>query len=134
MRRRCFTGHRRDRGGVVVELAIVFPLLLLVVFGSIQVATYFSARSLAQNAAQAAVTAERQYGAQVGGGRVHAAEFLEQGGDWLTAPQVSDPTYTATGLSYTISGNALSLLPGVAWHVEQTAHGTREQVTESTTP
>lgn len=123
-------GHRgRDRGGVVIELAILGPLIIIAIFGAAQVGTYFTARALALTAAQAAVTAERQHDAQPGDGQAHAEQFLDQAGDWLADPQVSDPIYGDDQVTYVVTGTAISLLPGITWEIQQTAHGRLEQFT-----
>lgn len=120
---------REDRGGSVIELAILFPLIILVVFGAVQIAVYHTARTLALTAAQAAVSAERQHDAEPGDGKEHAQEFLAQAGDWLADAQVSDPVYTDGQVSYIVTGTALTLVPGITWEIQQTAHGTREEFT-----
>jgi hypothetical protein len=114
-------------------MAILWPAIVLALFASVQIATYFTARSLALTAAQAAVTAERQLGAHPGAGKARAQRLLAGAGDWLTPPDsansVGEPVYTGTGVSYTVRGRAISLVPGVSWEIEQTAHGTLEQFT-----
>lgn len=113
-------------------MAILWPALVLALFGAIQISMYFSARSVALTAAQAAVAAERQLDAEAGSGQDRAEQLLAESGDWLADPaageQVSDPTFTATGVSYTVRGQAISLIPGFTWEISQTAHGTLEQV------
>jgi hypothetical protein len=129
IRRGATAGDVRDRGAAPVELAILWPALLVLVFAAVQAATYFTARTVAMTAAQTAVTVERKHTAQQGDGR-HAAEaFLDDVGDWLRDPRVSDPHYTGDGVRYTVTGDALSLVPGITWQVSQTAHGTLEQFT-----
>lgn len=121
-------GHRgRDSGGVVIELAILGPLIIIAIFGAAQVGTYFTARALALTAAQAAVTAERQHDAQPGDGQAHAEQFLDQAGDWLADPQVSEPIYGDDQVTYAVTGTAISLVPGISWEIQQTAHGRLEQ-------
>jgi hypothetical protein len=115
-------------------VAILFPTLFLLIFGMVQIVAYFTARAAALTAAQAAVSAERQLDAEPGDGRLRAEAFLGQVSDWLYSPTVSDPVYTPDGVSYTVSGTSLSLVPGVTWEVRQTAHGTREQPTTPTVP
>jgi Flp pilus assembly protein TadG len=119
----------RDRGASPVELAILWPVLLLLVFSAVQVATYFTARTVALTAAQAAVTTERVHGATPGDGRHAAESFLAGSGDWLRDARVSDPVYTGDGVRYTVTGTALTLVPGLTWRVSHTAHGTLEQFT-----
>ncbi len=41
------TGHpRRDRGALSLEMAILFPLVLTLTFGAVQVGLWFQARSM----------------------------------------------------------------------------------------
>ena len=111
-----------------MELAVLGPLLLLVIFGAVQVTTYFTARTVALSAAQVGVDAERRYDAQPGVGRQAAEAFLAQAGDWLINAQVDDPVRTAEEVSITVSGEAPSIL--FTWEIQQTAHGTVERFTE----
>jgi Flp pilus assembly protein TadG len=121
-----------DRGGSsIVELAILWPLLVLVIFGSVQVATYFTARTVAMSAAQLAVSAERRYDATPGVGRDRAEAYLASSGDWLVQAEVDDPVRTPEEVFVTVRGEALSILPGVRWEIEQTARGTIERFTEA---
>lgn len=117
-----------DRGGAEVELAILGPLLLVVIFGAIQVTTYFTARNVALSAAQVGVAAERRYDAQPGSGREQAEAFLAQAGDWLINAQVDNPQRSADEVSITVHGEAPSIL--FTWEIQQTARGTIEQFTE----
>lgn len=132
IRRRC-SRCRRDQGASPVEIAILWPVIVLALFASVQVASYFTARSLALTAAQAAVSAERQLDAEPGVGKVRAEQLLAQAGDWLADPpdgdRVGDPVRTGTGVSYTVRGQAISIIPGVSWNISQTAHGTIERPT-----
>jgi Flp pilus assembly protein TadG len=118
----------RDRGGAEVELAILGPLLLVIIFGAVQITTYFTARNVALSAAQVGVSAERRYDAQPGSGRDRAEAFLAQAGDWLVNAQVGEPQRTAEEVSVTVRGEAPSIL--FTWQIEQTAHGTVERFTE----
>jgi Flp pilus assembly protein TadG len=120
---------RDDRGAGPIELAILGPLIILLLFGAAQVAAYHSAQAAALTAAQAAVTAERQYDAEPGDGKPHAEQFLTQTADWLSGTEVSDPIYTGDQVSYVVTGVALSLVPGVRWQVRQSANGTLETFT-----
>src|SRR5690606_34350901 len=88
----------RDRGGATIELAILWPAILFLVLGAVQVATYFAARTVALSAAQLAVSAERQYNAVPGTGVTRAESFLTASGDWLTDARVGDPVFTPDGV------------------------------------
>ncbi|MFI7076543.1 MULTISPECIES: TadE/TadG family type IV pilus assembly protein [unclassified Micromonospora] len=120
-----------ERGGNPVELAVVLPAILILLFGSIQVAAVFVARSTALNAAQSGVNAQRLHQAPAGAGEERAARFLTQAGDWLVDWDDPGPdcTVTATDVTCTVTGRSLSIVPGVSFSIRQTAHGTAERWT-----
>lgn len=125
----------RDRGANPVELAVVMPAILVLLFASIQTAAWFLARSVAMHAAQEAVSAQRTYQAAAGAGAERAEAFLGQAGDWLVGWQV---TVTPVGpdaeqVSATVQGEALRIVPFVPLPpVSQNASGTVERLTEAT--
>lgn len=114
-----------------MELAILWPVLVAVIFGAVQVATYFTARTVALSAAQLAVSAERRYDATPGAGQERAESYLASSGDWLVDAQVDAPVRSDDEVFVTVRGEALSILPGVTWEIEQTARGTVERFTEA---
>lgn len=120
----------RDRGASPVELAILLPAILLLLFASIQVAAVFLARAVALNAAQLGTTAQRAYDAPTGAGQSRARDFLARSGDWLGQPQVT-VVQDGTQVTTTVQGTALSLVPGFSFEVSQRAHGTVERFTTS---
>lgn len=122
--------RRRDRGGSVIELAILWPAVMVLVFGGVQVTTYFTARNVALSAAQVGAATERRYDAQPGSGQDRAEAFLAESGDWLIGGQVDEPVRTPDEVFVTVRGRALSLIPGVTWEIQQTARGTVERFTE----
>ncbi|MFX0593223.1 TadE/TadG family type IV pilus assembly protein [Melissospora conviva] len=124
------TPAQRDRGASPVELAITMPAILLLLFASIQVAAVFLARSVALNAAQIGVNATRVLdGVDEAEGEAQAREFVAGAGDWLTLGTV-EASRGEREVTVTVSGEALSLLPGVRFPVSQTAHGPVERFTE----
>jgi TadE-like protein len=119
---------RGERGSSPVELAILAPAVLLALFASIQVAAVFMARSVALSAAQEASTAERAFGAPPGAGEDRGQSFLGRAGDWLSGGQV---TVERDGeqVTTTVTGQAISLVPGFTFTVSQTARGEVERFT-----
>jgi len=107
----------------------VAPLVILLLFTAIQIATIFIARSVALSAAQEAVAAQRAYQAPPGAGATKANQFLAHTGDWLSSASVQAAPAEADEVAFTVTGNALSVIPGVVFPVEQTAHGTVERFT-----
>ncbi|PTA44848.1 pilus assembly protein TadE [Micromonospora sp. RP3T] len=121
----------RERGANPVELAVMMPAILVLLFGSIQVGVWFVARSTALNAAQTAVNAQRTFDAGPDAGRAQAITFLRRSGDWLVGWDRNGPTCveTAVDVTCTVRGRSLSVVPGVDFEVTQTAHGPVERWT-----
>ena len=113
-----------DRGSAAVELAILFPAVLLLLFLSIQTAAWFLARNVAMAAAQEAVTAQRAFNAPDGAGQSRAARFLNGAGDWLVGPAVTVER-NGDDVSATVTGRSLRFV--LAIEVSQTAHGRVER-------
>ena len=111
-----------------MELAVVMPAILLLLFASLQVAAWFVARATAMNAAQAAVNAQRGYDAPPGAGADKADAFIGAAGDWLVDPQVAVDA-GPVDVTATVSGEALHLIPFFRFPVHQQAHGTVERFT-----
>ncbi|WP_176308473.1 TadE family protein [Micromonospora sp. NBS 11-29] len=105
------------------------PVILVLLFGSIQVAVWFVARSTALNAAQTGVNAQRTFDAGPDAGRERATAYLRRSGDWLAGWDRTGPTCaeTATAVTCTVRGRSLSVIPGVSFEVTQTAHGPAER-------
>ncbi|MEU8069175.1 TadE/TadG family type IV pilus assembly protein [Micromonospora sp. NPDC049151] len=120
-----------ERGANPVELAVVMPVILVLLFGSIQVAVWFVARSTALNAAQTGVNAQRTIDAGPDAGRERATSFLKRSGDWLVGWEKTGPTCeeTETAVTCTVRGRSLSVVPGVSFEVTQTARGPAERWT-----
>ncbi|MEU7798761.1 TadE family protein [Micromonospora arborensis] len=130
--RRRFAGSDRERGANPVELAVLMPLILVLLFASVQIAAVFLARSTALNAAQSGVNAQRPYQAPNGAGVDSATRFLNAAGGWLVGWQTTLPSCVTddTDVTCTVHGRSLSVIPGVDFAVRQTAHGTVERVTQ----
>jgi Flp pilus assembly protein TadG len=130
-RRRLVAGDP-ERGANPVELAVVMPLILVLLFASIQVAAVSLARSTALNAAQSGVNAERVYNASDGAGTASARRFLTDTGDWLLGwDRAGGPRCVSSDVDVTctVTGQSLSVVPGVRFVIRQTAHGPMERVT-----
>ncbi|WP_320067474.1 TadE family protein [Micromonospora sp. RTGN7] len=131
--RRRLAGSAADRGANPVELAVVMPAILVLLFASIQAAVWFVARATALNAAQSAVNAQRVHQAPAGAGEARAVAFLNAAGDWLVGWDSPGPDCVididTTEVVCTVTGTSLSVIPLVSFPVRQTAHGTVERWT-----
>jgi Flp pilus assembly protein TadG len=123
--------RKADGGSTTLEIAILAPTLLALTFTVVQAGLWFYARSLALAAAQEGVTAGRAWHAPSDAGPARARTFLtEQAGDSLTGATVTSGGTTATIVRITVTGRALSVLPGVpGMTVTQSAQASRESFT-----
>ena len=122
----------RDRGSVTVEVAILFPMVIVVTLAGIQMAMWFHARDLCQASAQAGVRAARAEGAPVGSGTQAADAYLKQtGGDSVLDPSVDENGSTATAVRVHVRARVPSLvpLPGFSFTIDQSATAGRERFT-----
>ena len=110
-------GHRpqRDNGSMSVEIAILFPALLLIVTVIVQYGLWFHARFLALAAAQEGVAAAVTYRAAPGSGSDRARSFLDaHAADALSGIQITQTARGPGRVTVQVTGRAISLLPGVA--------------------
>jgi Flp pilus assembly protein TadG len=123
--------RRGERGASVLELAIIAPTLLTMIFLSIQTALFLFGRAAALNAAQQGVSELRQIQPQVYSDslaervRLNTETYARRiaGNSLLgaTATYGYDP---ATGIaSMTVEGRTVSLVPGLELTTKRTATG-----------
>ncbi len=125
-----------EQGSATLEIAVLFPAVLLATFGLIQGALYFHARDVALAAATDGLTAARGRTGSGEEGRQAASAFVQRagGGDVLLGSSVSS-FRTATTATVTVTGRTLSLVPGLpGWVVSQTASGPVERFTRAGQP
>lgn len=119
-----------DDGSGALETVILVPIVLLVLFLSIQAALYSYARSVALTAAQQGLTATRAYDSTAAAGAGQARDFVHRaGGDLLSGTQVS-ATRGAEQATVTVTGRSLTLVPGLTLRIEQSATGPVERWVE----
>ena len=125
-----------DRGSITLELAIVFPVLLLIVTSLIQYALWFHARSLALAAAQQGVAVARAYGSTPDAGRQSAVAFVtDHGADTLLSMSATASNPAVGQVQIVVTGRSLSVLPGVAGlAIQQSAAGPVEKFTTAGVP
>ena len=119
-----------ERGAASVELAVAFPVVLLLVMTLIQAALWFYARSVALGAAQEGAREVRVQPASTARAQSAAEGFLDQtAADLLTGRDVT-VSGSATTVAVTVTGTSISLFPGLSgWSVTQTAVGPVERPT-----
>lgn len=125
-----------ERGSATVELAVIFPVFLILLFIGVQAALWYHARSLCLSAAQAGVRAGRVQGAGPDEGTTAARNFIiRTGGDSVSDTQVSASATVAT-LRVEVSATAPKVipLPGLSFTVTQSAEGGRDRFTTPDSP
>ena len=118
-----------DAGSATLEIAILGPALLLLIFTIVQTALWFYARNLALAAAQEGVGAGRSYGSAPDVGVTRAKSFLDRNAsDSLQFISVSSTGSTPTTVRISVTGRSLSVLPGLpGMTVTQSAEGPVER-------
>ena len=127
-----------ERGFVTLELVVLFPVVLLVIFGVIQGALFFHGRNVALAAAEQGVRAARTDGqsAPAPTATAQARQFLLDTDELANFTDLTiTPAVTATEVRLTVTGRTVSLLPGLPGpQVSATASGPRERFTSRTNP
>src|SRR2546423_4093267 len=125
---RLLAAARDDSGMTTLEVAVLFPVVLILIFGIAQTALWYMARTAALSAAQQGVNTGRAYGATRASGVTAAQDFLTaKVGDVLTGSQVKIANSDPGTLRITVSGSSLSLIPGWTISVTQSAQGPMEK-------
>lgn len=119
-----------ERGAASVELAITFPVVLLLVMTLIQAALWFYARSIALGAAQEGAREGRLQPTSSARAQSAAEDFLDQTGQDLLNGRDVTVTASPSSIEVTVVGTSISLFPGLSgWSVTQTAVGPVERPT-----
>jgi Flp pilus assembly protein TadG len=122
---------RDDRGDASIQMAIIFPFVLLATIAVIQASMWYYARQVALTAAREGLAAARSYQASPADGAARAREVLRRtAGDSLRGPSVLTAGSNAQRVRIQVSGTAQSMLPGVpGLRITQSASGAVERFT-----
>lgn len=119
-----------DRGDTSIQMAIIFPFVLLATVAVIQASMWYYARQIALTAAREGVTAARAYQASPADGAARSRDVLGRtAGDSLRGYSV---TASSNGqrVRVQVSGTAMSMIPGISGlEVTQSAYGPVERWT-----
>ena len=120
---------RDERGSATLQLVVLLPLLFAALFVGVQAAVWYHARTIAYAAAQVGATAAAAENASAGDGIAAATRFAQtKGGDVLTGTTVNGRR-TATTVTVSVRGTALSVIPGTKFRVDQSASAPVERIT-----
>jgi Flp pilus assembly protein TadG len=129
-------GRRTERGASVIELSIVAPVFLLLIFTLVQGALLLYARNIALSAAREGVSDVRLFQPDKYTAGVEAAlkqrirSYVTTVGNQTLVEPRPEITYNADGdgrATVTVSGQAISLLPGMDLTVQRSASMEIEQ-------
>lgn len=136
--RRAVPGRVTERGSTTLELVVLFPVVLLLIFGVIQGALFFHGRASLLAAAEQGVRAGRSDGASdpAAVAAQQARQFLTDTGELDNLTELTIVPAVGEGqVRLTITGRTVSLLPGVPGpQVSQTASGSLERFTTRAAP
>ncbi|WP_272943853.1 TadE/TadG family type IV pilus assembly protein [Streptomyces sp. TOR3209] len=120
-----------DRGDASIQMAIVYPFVLLAAIAVIQASMWYYARQIALTAAREGVTAARAYQADPADGTTPARQVLDRtAGDSLRSVSVSAGS-DGERVRVQVRGVAQSMIPGVAGlTITQSASGPAERWVE----
>lgn len=127
---------RDDRGSSSVEFTILFPIIVILLFGGPQLAMWYFARESAQAAAASAARAASVVSATPGDGKTAAESYLARvGSDTITGYRVTE-TDTATTVTIHIHVNVQSMvpLPGIDPSADVTVSRSKERFTTPDSP
>lgn len=111
-----------ERGSVSIQQVILLPLVFMVVFAGLQGALYYHASTIAGAAAQDGARAAAAYDnlGSLEAGRAAAVSALAQSHGSLQNYGVA-VSNTGDGATVTVTGEALSIVPGIAPGVTRSA-------------
>jgi len=123
--------RRSERGSVSIQMVLLMPALFLLLFLGLQAGLYYHARSVAIAAAQeGAREAGSQNGSQASG-IAAAQQFLSQaGGPGVIVNTNVFGSRTATTATVTVTGDSMSVIPGIHVSINQSATVPVERLTK----
>ncbi|WP_406469887.1 TadE/TadG family type IV pilus assembly protein [Streptomyces sp. NBC_01615] len=121
---------RDERGDTAIQMAIIFPFVLLATMTVIQASMWYYARQIALTAAREGLTTARAYQSNPADGAAQARDVLERtAGDSLRNYSVFASS-DGQRVRVQVSGTAMSMIPGVSGlQVTQSASGPVERWT-----
>ncbi len=120
-------GAGSESGVATLEAVLVFPVLLLLVMFSIQVALWYHAAALADAAAQDGVRVSRVEGASAAAGSARANQLLDQAGRTILEDRQVTASRTSDLARVEVRGRCIAVVPFVSFPVHAVAESTTER-------
>lgn len=121
-------GARGQRGSLSLEMVVVMPVLLLVMFVGVQAALVYQARTVCQGAAQSGARAAAAENGSAGAGIATARAALDASGAGLGGAQVAGQR-SAAEATISVRATIQSLVPGWEPVMAQSATMPVERIT-----
>src|SRR4051794_12667200 len=134
--RDCRSGAKGERGSSSVEWAVLFPIVVVLLFAGPQLALWYFAREAADAAAQAGARAASVLEAAGGVGQQAADDYLAQLGTGAITSYSASERGTATSVSVRVTAEVPNVipLPGFDPSVDVTVVRARERFTTPDSP
>lgn len=113
-----------DRGSLSLELSVLAPIVMMILFITIQAGMYFFARNAALTAAQQGVEAARVQGGTLTEGEARTWDLLSRSGGSISGTSVSGSSGALVEI--TVTGHVDTWIPGLSLPLSQTATGAKE--------
>jgi Flp pilus assembly protein TadG len=110
-----------ERGSSAVEMAIIFPVTIFIIFGIIQFGLWYHAAAIARAAAQEGARAASVYQANAAAGSTGAEQVLHNNAGGLISHVRVVPYRDTEVATVTVSGQALQVIPFIPLAVHATA-------------
>jgi Flp pilus assembly protein TadG len=122
---------RSDSGSTVVEMVLIIPAFMLLVMTLIQFALWVHAAQVAQLAASEGDRTARALDGGAAVGVTQAQSILKGPGSDLSSSQATVVVVAGDETRMTVTGTAVSLLPGISFPVSATATGPLQEFRSS---
>jgi Flp pilus assembly protein TadG len=116
---RCRAGE--ERGSSALEMAIIFPVTVFLVFGIIQFGIWYHAAVIARSAAQEGARAASAYQATTATGTASAERVLHENANGLISHVQLTPYRDDEVATVSVSGQALQVIPFIPLGVHASA-------------
>jgi len=115
---------------VSIQMVLLLPVLFAVMFLGMQAALFYHARTVAIAAAEEGARAAGARGGTVPAGTKAAADFVATaGGDGVLKAASATGSRTPTTATVTVTGQAMSVIPGWTLTITQSATMPTERLT-----
>lgn len=121
--------RRNERGTTPLETAVLAPAILLIIGLIVQAGFWFHARDVAIAAAEEGARAAAYDGAGSSSGQSVAADFAGRVGKGALKNVSVSGGRSATVATVTVSGESISLVPGLTFTIVQSASVPAERIT-----